>query len=447
MQDIKIFNSQTKQKQTLKTVKPGVIQMYVCGMTVDGYCHIGHGRVMAFFDTAQSIFKHFGYEVNYVRNITDIDDKIIAKALSSNTHWQDVTTKFINNLHTDTTLLNLEKPTIEPKATENIQPIITMIQTLLEKNHAYIAKDNDIYFSVKSFENYGNLSNQKLDQVTSNIRKTLSESKQNKLDFILWKQAKPNEPSWDSPWGKGRPGWHIECSAMANRFIGKTIDIHGGGIDLKFPHHENEIAQSEAANNTKFVNCWMHVGHITTDSVKMSKSLNNFTTIKNVYEKFHPEVIRYFLLTTHYRSPLNFSQDNMQQAKKSLLTLYATIDNISINDSTTALADFETALADDFNLPKAFAICFKAAKSTNQNLQIQLKKSLNILKLGLSSSKSIIEHNKTKLAKSEILSLIEQRSIAKNNKNWELADQIRSQLLNQNIAIEDGKTTTTWKYK
>ena len=445
MKKFKIFDSETRTKKIFNPISEKEINMYVCGMTVYDNCHIGHARLMLFFDTVANMFNHFGYKVNYIRNITDIDDKIINRANIEKITWQELTAKVIKNLNTDNKSLHIQKPTIEPKATENIKEIISLIQILIDKNHAYIANDNDVYFSAKSFKEYGTLSKQNLEATNPNTRKTLSKDKLDDLDFILWKQAKPNEPFWESPWGNGRPGWHIECSAMAKKYNkNKTLDIHGGGIDLKFPHHENEKAQSEAAFNHKFVNYWMHVGHVTVDSVKMSKSLNNFTTVKSLTKQFHSEVIRFFLLSTHYKSPLNYNDDSLKNSKKSLLSIYDVLDNNSGHINNQLIDEFEAALLDDFNTPKALSVCFKLVKNNNS---ISLRKCLNILKLGFATSKEILEFNATMPDKIEIEELIKQRTLAKNNKNWDLADQIRDSLKEKNIILEDTAKGTIWKYQ
>lgn len=445
MKKFKIFDSATKTKKVFNPISEKEINMYVCGMTVYANCHIGHARLMLFFDTVANIFSHFGYKVNYIRNITDIDDKIINKANLENITWQELTAKVIQNLNSDNKFLNIQTPTFEPKATENIKEIIELIKILIDKKHAYIANDNDVYFSAKSFKEYGMLSKQNLEATNANTRKTLSKNKRDDLDFILWKQAKPNEPFWESPWGNGRPGWHIECSAMAKKYNkNKTLDIHGGGIDLKFPHHENEKAQSEAAFNHSFVNYWMHVGHVTVDSVKMSKSLNNFTTITNLTKQFHSEVIRFFLLSTHYKSPLNYNNNSLNNSKKSLLSIYTTLDNNLGHIDEKLIHEFESALLDDFNTPKAIAVCFKLVKNNNAT---SLKKCLNILKLGFATSKEILEFNIVRPDKTEIEKLIEQRTLAKTNKDWGLADQIRESLEQKNIILEDTAKGTTWRYQ
>jgi cysteinyl-tRNA synthetase len=444
MKEFIIFDSAIKAKKPFQPISKNEINMYVCGMTVYADCHIGHARLMLFFDTVANIFKHFGYKVNYIRNITDIDDKIINKATAENITWQELTHKVIQSLNKDNAILNISSPTFEPKATESIQEIIALIEILISKKHAYIAADKDVYFAAKSFANYGKLSNQDLTATTANVRKELSTNKLDDLDFILWKQAKPNEPFWESPWGNGRPGWHIECSAMAKKFNkNKVLDIHGGGIDLKFPHHENEKAQTEAAYEHKFVNHWMHVGHVTVDSVKMSKSLNNFATVSSLTKKFHPEVIRLFLLSTHYRNPLNFNQESLLNSKLAILSLYKVLDT-NIGDIDNALIqEFEAALLDDFNIPQAIAVCFKLAKNKNAT---SLKKCLNTLKLGNTSSKEIQEYNIT-INEAEINELIKQRAVAKQNKNWELADQLRDKLQAKNIILEDTSKGTIWKYQ
>ncbi|MCF6254404.1 MAG: cysteine--tRNA ligase, partial [Thiomicrorhabdus sp.] len=321
-----IYNTEIRQKEAFTPINPNKVGMYVCGITVYDLCHIGHARVMVVFDTVVRHLRHLGYSVNYVRNITDIDDKIIKRALENSESIQSLTERMITEMHADEAAMNVLRPDEEPKATEYMSEIKQMIETLVQKGFAYPAANGDVYFKVKSFEKYGRLSGKNLEDLEAGARVEVNHIKQDPMDFVLWKASKENEPAWESEWSKGRPGWHIECSAMATKCLGNHFDIHGGGMDLSFPHHENEIAQSECATGEQYVNTWMHCGFVRIDDEKMSKSLNNFFTIREVLKVFHPEVIRYFLLASHYRSPVNYSQENLEAARASVGRLYSAIE-------------------------------------------------------------------------------------------------------------------------
>ncbi|MGB5338434.1 MAG: cysteine--tRNA ligase, partial [Gammaproteobacteria bacterium] len=319
---LKIYNSLSRRKQTFIPIEKGKVRMYVCGMTVYDYCHLGHARVMVVFDVVTRYLRSQGYKVTYVRNITDIDDKIIKRAQENNESIQELTTRFIEIMHQDAADLGVLKPDLEPKATDSMDEILTMIETLVARDHAYAGANGDVYYDVSRFTDYGKLSGKRVDDLRTGARVAVDEAKDDPLDFVLWKAAKPGEPSWPSPWGPGRPGWHIECSAMSTQCLGAHFDIHGGGMDLMFPHHENEIAQSEPATGEPFVNYWMHNGFVKVDEEKMSKSLGNFFTVREILKQYRPEDVRYFILASHYRSPLNYSQENLESARSALTRLY-----------------------------------------------------------------------------------------------------------------------------
>ncbi|HET8707482.1 MAG TPA: cysteine--tRNA ligase, partial [Pseudomonadales bacterium] len=359
---LKIYNSQTRQKEIFKPLHDNVVNMYVCGMTVYDFCHIGHARVMVAFDVVVRYLRERGYTVNYVRNITDIDDKIINRANENQEPFNALVDRFITAMDEDAAALGVMKPDQEPRATGYIDEIVGMVNTLIEKGHAYPVSNGDVYYRVASFPTYGKLGQKNLDDLQAGARVEVGEIKENPLDFVLWKSAKPNEPKWPSPWGEGRPGWHIECSAMSTCCLGKTLDIHGGGGDLIFPHHENEIAQSEAATGEKFVNTWMHVGFVQVNEEKMSKSLGNFFTIREVLKEFDAEVVRYFIVSSHYRSPLNYSEENLNHAKSALSRFYTALKGKIANEPaqhTRFEQEFFEAMDDDFNTPKAVAVLFE----------------------------------------------------------------------------------------
>jgi cysteinyl-tRNA synthetase len=367
-----IHNSESKKKEVFSPLHPGEVRMYVCGMTVYDYCHIGHARVLVSFDVVTRWLRAQGYKVTYVRNITDIDDKIIRRANENGEDFTALTERFIAAMNEDADALGVIRPDIEPKATEYVAQIIAMVEQLILKGHAYPASNGDVYYDVSSFPKYGRLSRRNLDELQAGARVEIDEIKSDPLDFVLWKAAKPGEPSWESPWGKGRPGWHIECSAMSTCCLGNHFDIHGGGGDLQFPHHENEIAQSEGATGEQYVNTWMHVGFVQVNDEKMSKSLDNFFTIRDVLRHYAPEVLRYFIVASHYRSPLNYSSEALDNAKASLDRFYTTLAAFELDGAgePAAAAELEkrfaAAMNDDFNTPEALAVLFEVAREANR---------------------------------------------------------------------------------
>ncbi|WP_297894320.1 cysteine--tRNA ligase, partial [Shewanella sp.] len=367
---LKIYNSITRQKQEFKPINPGKIGMYVCGVTIYDLCHIGHGRTFVSFDMIVRYLRYVGYEVNFQRNITDVDDKIIKRANENNESCEALTERLIGEMHRDFDALNMLRPDFEPRATLHIEEIIDMVERLLERGHAYVASDGDVLFSVASYPDYGRLSGQNLDQLQAGARVEVDENKQNPMDFVLWKMSKPGEPTWESPWGPGRPGWHIECSAMNSKHLGLHFDIHGGGSDLQFPHHENEIAQSCCAHDTPYVNYWMHTGMVMVDREKMSKSLGNFFTIRDVLGHYDAETVRYFLLSGHYRSQLNYSEENLKQARSALERLYTAIKDVDLtvaaDPAQEFVAKFKAAMDDDFNTPEAYSVLFDMVREINR---------------------------------------------------------------------------------
>lgn len=453
-----IYNTLTRQKDIFKPIEPGKVSMYVCGMTVYDYCHIGHGRIFVIFDVITRFLRYQGYEVNYVRNITDIDDKIITRALENNETISALTQRTIAAMHDDEAALGVLPPTCEPRATDHIHDIIKMIQTLIDTQFAYIGSNGDVYFNTNRFATYGEMAGQDLEKLRAGIRVDLVEAKHDPLDFVLWKLAKPGEPKWNSPWGDGRPGWHIECSAMANRLLGHRLDIHGGGLDLQFPHHQNEIAQSEAANKTQFVNYWMHVGYVTVDKEKMSKSLGNFFTIREILENYDAEAIRYFMIASHYRSPINYSQQNLANAHNALERFYSALrylPDACEADTNQYEQRFAAAMEDDFNTPVALAVLFDLVREINRLKEddIEAAASLGTLLKRLAGTlgmlqqdpelflKGTITHHET----DEIESIITARNRARKNRDWAQADALRMQLQTMGIVIEDNSEGTTWR--
>jgi cysteinyl-tRNA synthetase len=455
---LKIYNTLTRRKDIFKPRIPGKVGMYVCGMTVYDYCHIGHARVMVVFDVVARYFRYCGYELTYVRNITDIDDKIIQRANENEEDFSALTERFIDAMHEDEAALAVLPPDIEPRATQSMDDIIRMIMQLFEQGLAYIGTNGDVFYAVDKFPGYGQLSGKKLDELQAGERVEVDTAKHNPFDFVLWKKAKPNEPAWNSPWGRGRPGWHIECSAMSTCCLGNHFDIHGGGMDLQFPHHENEIAQSEGATGEKFVDVWMHNGFVRVNEEKMSKSLGNFFTVREVLKQYRPEVIRFFILTSHYRSPLNYSDEQLDEAQAALTRLYTALRGIDANASelldNEQVERFKQAMDDDFNTPVALSVLFDLAREINKaDDQAEKQKQAHTLKhlaaiLGIlqddpeSFLKGGVENSG--LDEQAIEKLIQQRQAAKQAKNWAEADNIRDQLKQQGIILEDapgGKTT------
>ncbi|KTC83138.1 cysteine--tRNA ligase [Legionella cincinnatiensis] len=448
-----LYNSLTRTKEPFVSISPGKIGIYVCGITVYDRCHIGHARSMVAFDVIVRYLRSQGYEVKYVRNITDIDDKIIARAHERAIPIDELTAQYITAMNEDTQALNILSPDLEPRATEYIHSIIHLIERLLAKGNAYLSDNGDVCYQVNSFEDYGKLSNKDLEGLVAGARVEIVKEKRSPLDFVLWKKAKPGEPSWPSPWGEGRPGWHIECSAMAMSELGEQFDIHGGGLDLQFPHHENEIAQSEAATEKPFANYWLHVGMLQVNNEKMSKSLGNFFTIADVLAKHHPEVVRYFLLSSHYRSSLNYSEENLANAKKALTRLYQTIkDSRIIADGELDnhwINEFNQAMNDDFNTPVALSVLFQLSHEVNKSnspiLAATLKYLGNIMGLLQTDPSSFLQSGLDAEDKASIEQLINERLQARTERNWERADQIRADLLSKGIELEDGANGTTWR--
>lgn len=459
---LKIYNTLTRQKELFKPLIAGKVGMYVCGITIYDYCHIGHGRTFVAFDTVARYLRFSGYDLTFVRNITDVDDKIIKRANENGETCDQLTTRFTDAMHKDFDALNMLRPDIEPRVTDHMPEVITMIETLIAKKHAYVADNGDVLFSVESYADYGKLSGQNLDmlQAGARVNEQEKQNKNNPLDFVLWKMAKPDEPFWVSPWGKGRPGWHIECSAMNNKHLGEIFDIHGGGSDLSFPHHENEIAQSCCAHHGEYVNTWMHSGMVQVDKVKMSKSLNNFFTIKDVLEVYDNESVRYFLISGHYRSQLNYSENNLKQARASLERLYTAIRDIDVSDATLDKNSdyylrFCCAMDDDFNTPEALAVLFDLTKEINRvkndhkkratELAFMLVTLANVLGLLYQDADQFMQGDESDDEVTMIEALIKQRNDARANKDWSSADDARDKLVALNIVLEDGANGTTWR--
>ena len=451
---LKIYNTLAREKQTFVPIVAGKVSMYVCGMTVYDYCHLGHARVMVVFDMVNRWLRASGFDVTYVRNITDIDDKIIKRANENGEDIATLTQRFIDAMDQDSALLGVLRPDIEPRATAHIDGMIAMIGALIEKGHAYHAENGDVFYSVKSFAGYGKLSGKSLDDLRAGERVEVDNFKRDAMDFVLWKSAKPNEPSWDSPWGNGRPGWHIECSVMGECHLGKHFDIHGGGQDLQFPHHENEIAQSEAAHDCTFVNYWMHNVFVRVDDEKMSKSLGNFFTIRDVLKKYDAEVVRYFILRAHYRSPLNYSDKHLDDAKQALTRLYTALRGLDaaakVDTSAPSYLAFKEAMDDDFNTAEALAVLFDLANTLNKtgdlSVATQLKGLANLLGLLQRDPEVFMQAGSAEgLDAQAIEAQIAARAEAKKAKNFAQADSIRQALLAQGIVLEDGAQGTTWR--
>ena len=459
---LKIYNTLSNQKEKFQPINPKQVGIYVCGMTVYDFCHMGHARVLVMFDVITRHLRRNFSNVKYVRNITDIDDKIISRALENNEDIYSLTNRFIDAMHEDEKALGVLSPDIEPRATDSIDEMKDMIESLSNQGLAYQGKNGDVFYSVRKFKDYGKLSGKNLDDLMAGARVDVESNKEDPLDFVLWKRAKTGEPSWSSPWGDGRPGWHIECSAMSNHFISNHFDIHGGGMDLTFPHHENEIAQSEGANNCKFVNTWMHVGFVNIDDEKMSKSLNNFFTIRDVLEKYDGETLRYFLISSHYRSPLNFSETNIESAQSALKRLYIALKGYAENTEDKSPIDinyeerFNEALNDDFNTPIALSILFEIAKQINIERTSNPNKAnaLSTMLIKLGNFIGILEYNAeeylkqgSELSEAEISEKIAQREDARNSKDFAMSDQIRDELIELGIILEDSVNGTTWRRK
>ena len=455
---LKLFNTLTRQKEEFQSIEPNSVRMYVCGMTVYDLCHVGHARVMVVFDMVRKWFETSGYDVTYVRNITDIDDKIIARARDNEETYQQLTSRFIDAMNQDAASLGVVRPDIEPKATENIPQMIELIGTLINKGYAYVGESGDVYYSVSLFEKYGRLSGKTLEDLRAGERVEVDLAKKHPMDFVLWKTTKPGEPSWPSPWGDGRPGWHIECSAMSERYLGKYFDIHGGGQDLQFPHHENEIAQSEGAHGAGFVKYWMHNGFVRVDNEKMSKSLGNFFTVREVLDKFDPEVLRFFILRAHYRSPLNYSDKHLEDARFALSRMYTALKDVDPPSQGSLTIDwqhafahrFKEAMDDDFNTPEAISVLFDIVSELNRSGDVSLAYLLRALaeELGLLDREPALflqSREGLGMSSEEIDAMIIARDEARSKKDFKEADRLRDELTAAGITLEDSAGKTTWR--
>ncbi len=458
---LKIYNSLTRQKEEFKPIHPGKIGMYVCGVTIYDLCHIGHGRTFVGFDLVVRYLRYLGYQVNFVRNITDVDDKIIKRAAENNESCEALTERLIGEMHADFDALKLLRPDIEPRATLHIAEIIALVQQLLANGNAYVADNGDVLFSIDSYPEYGRLSGQDLEQLQAGARVSVEECKRNPMDFVLWKMSKPGEPTWESPWGPGRPGWHIECSAMNARHLGNHFDIHGGGSDLMFPHHENEIAQSCCAHHSAYVNTWMHTGMVMVDTVKMSKSLGNFFTIRDVLKVYDAETVRYFLMSGHYRSQLNYSDENLNQARAALERLYTALRGVEVVPAAGGEeyeARFRQAMDDDFNTPEAYSVLFELAREVNRlkgegsaqaaALAGRLRQLAGVLGLLTQDPEAFFQGSAGADDEvAEIEALIKARNDARAAKDWPAADAARNRLNELGIVLEDGPQGTSWRRK
>lgn len=456
---LKIYNTLKREKEEFKPIHPDHVGMYVCGVTVYDLCHFGHGRTFVSFDVIARYLRYLGYNLRYVRNITDVDDKIIKRSLENNETCDQLVDRMITEMHKDFDALNILRPDVEPRATQHIPEIIAIVEKLLAKGHAYVAEDGDVMFNVESFQKYGALSRQNLEQLQAGARVEIKSVKRNPMDFVLWKMSKENEPSWDSPWGKGRPGWHIECSAMNSKELGNHFDIHGGGSDLMFPHHENEIAQSCCAHGDDYVNYWLHTGMLTINEEKMSKSLNNFFTIRDILNKYDCESVRYFFLTAQYRSLLDYSEENIGLARKALERLYTALRgcdwDVELAENDQYVTAFKESMDDDFNTPGALAVLFELAREINKlkaenqaeanKLAARLKQLAGVLGLLEQDPDTFLQGDANNDEVAEIEALIKQRNEARASKNWAAADEARNKLTAMGIVLEDGANGTTWR--
>lgn len=459
---LKIFNTLSRQKEEFKPIHADKVGMYVCGVTIYDLCHIGHGRTFVAFDVISRYLRFSGYNLTYVRNVTDVDDKIIRRATENNESCESLTERMLAGMHADFDALNIARPDLEPRATHHIPEIIDIVQLLLKRGHAYVADNGDVMFSVETDPDYGLLSRQDLDQLQAGARVEVADVKRNPMDFVLWKMSKPGEPSWESPWGPGRPGWHIECSAMNCKQLGEHFDIHGGGSDLMFPHHENEIAQSSCAHDGPYVNYWMHSGMVMIDREKMSKSLNNFFTIRDVLKYYDAETVRYFLMSGHYRSQLNYSEENLKQARTALERFYTALRGTDEAVEATGNSEFESrfreAMDDDFNTPEAYSVLFDMARDVNRlkaedlnaanQLAAELRRLAGVLGLLEQQPEAFLQGSAQSDGDDEVAeieALIKQRNDARQSKNWALADEARDRLNEMGIVLEDGPGGTTWR--
>lgn len=461
---LKIHNSLSRQKETFTPINPGKVNMYVCGMTVYDLCHVGHARVMVVFDVVTRYLRALGYDVTYVRNITDIDDKIIKRAAENGESIEVLTERYIKEMHQDADALGVLRPDIEPKATESMGEILAMIQTLIDKGLAYAADNGDVYYDVSQFASYGKLSGRDINELRAGERVAVNEAKTDPLDFVLWKAAKEGEPAWESPWGQGRPGWHIECSAMSAHCLGEHFDIHGGGQDLQFPHHENEIAQSEGAHNCQSVNYWMHNGFVRIDDEKMSKSLGNFFTVREVLAVYPAEAVRYFILSSHYRSPLNYSEDQLEQAKAALTRFYTSLREVKPQPEVRWQDDkefgprFQEAMDDDFNTALALSVMADVRQALNKayergqgadeaayyaGLLLSFGDVLGLFQQDADAF--LVGDTASDDEAAEIDALVAERNQARADKNWARADEIRDQLTEMGIVLEDSSGKTSWR--
>lgn len=458
---IKLHNTLSGKKEEFKPINENQVRMYVCGMTVYDYCHIGHARVMVGFDVITRFLRHAGYDVTYIRNITDVDDKIFNRANENGEPYGALTERFIDAMHEDERALLVLPPDQEPRATEHMGQIIEMIETLIDKGYAYAASNGDVYYRINKFDGYGKLSKKNIEDLQAGARVDVEELKESPLDFALWKSAKDGEAFWESPWGNGRPGWHIECSAMSTCCLGNTFDIHGGGPDLKFPHHENEIAQSEAATGETYVNYWMHAGAVRVNKEKMSKSLGNFFTIREVLEKYAPEVVRYFLISSQYRSQVDYSESSLTESQSALDRMYQSLRGLELSDESLEkrfVDRFNEAMCDDFNTPLALAVMFdlvkelNSARDTDAVLVNRLASTLKYLGsvLGLLETDPEAYFKQApavegRLSEQDIEGLIAERTQARTDKNWAESDRIRDLLLEEGVTLDDSKDGTTWR--
>ncbi|NNG42354.1 cysteine--tRNA ligase [Pseudoalteromonas sp. NEC-BIFX-2020_002] len=456
---VNIYNTLTRQKEQFKPMVDGKIDMYVCGITIYDYCHIGHARTFVSFDVIVRYLRHIGYDLKYVRNITDVDDKIIKRANENGEAINDLTVRMTKAMHEDFDSLNMLRPDVEPTVTGHMDEIIEMVERLVHKGHAYVAADGDVLFDVSTFELYGALSQQDLTMLQAGSRVEVAQDKDDPLDFVLWKKAKAGEPSWTSPWGEGRPGWHIECSAMSSKHLGEHFDIHGGGSDLQFPHHENEIAQSCCANNGKYVNTWIHTGMVQVNKEKMSKSLDNFFTVREVLKQYDPESVRYFLISGHYRSQLNYSQENLDQARSSLERIYTALRGVEPINCDLAgneyVAKFRKAMDDDFNTPEALPVLFELAKELNRvkdsetaqagQLAFVLRSLGEVLGVAQQTPEAFLQGAQADDEVAQIEALIVKRNDARASKDWAAADEARDALNALGVILEDSAGKTTWR--